>query len=55
MIEAKTRYRQMLHQFAALSSKAMLRDAVNARTLRLNDLTDLGEMAFTDFREGLHP
>ena len=45
----------MLHQFQALSSKVMLRDAVQARTLRLNDFTAPGEMAFTDFREGLHP
>jgi hypothetical protein len=41
----------MLHQFQALSSKAMLREAVNARTLRLNDITLLGEMAVTDVRE----
>lgn len=45
----------MLHQFVALSSKAMLHDAVDVRTLRLNDFTFPGEMAFTDYREGLHP
>lgn len=45
----------MLHQFVALSSKAMLRDAVQARTLRLNDLNALGEMAFTNFRAGVNP
>ncbi len=39
----------MLHQFQALSSKAMLRDAVPARTLRLNDFTFPGEMTVTDF------
>lgn len=53
--EAKARYLQMLHQSVALSSKVMLRDVVNARTLRLNDLCTLGEMAFTDFREGVNP
>lgn len=53
--EAKARYLQMLHQFVALSSKAMLREAVQARTLRLNDSCIPGEMTFTDFREGLHP
>ena len=37
----------MLHQSVALSSKAMLRDAVPARTLRLNDRCIPGEMAFT--------
>lgn len=47
--EAKARYLQMLHQSVALSSKVMLRDAVNARTLRLNDLCIPGEMTFTDF------
>lgn len=45
--EAKARYLQMLHQSVALSSKAMLRDAVQARTLRLNDRCIPGEMAFT--------
>jgi hypothetical protein len=30
----------MLNQFQALSSKAMLPDAVDGRTLRLNDITD---------------
>lgn len=53
--EAKARHLGMLHQSQALSSKAMLRDAVQARTLRLNDRCTLGEMTFTDFREGLHP
>jgi hypothetical protein len=53
--EAKARYLQMLHQSVALSSKVMLRDVVNARTLRLNDLCTLGEMAFTDLREGVNP
>lgn len=47
--EAKARHRQMLHQSVALSSKAMLREAVQARTLRLNDFTFPGEMTVTDF------
>ena len=46
--EAKARYLQMLHQFVALSSKAMLREVVNARTLRLNDRCTPGEMAVTE-------
>lgn len=45
----------MLHQSQALSSKAMLRDVVNARTLRLNDRCTLGEMTITVYREGLRP
>ena len=49
--EAKARYLQMLHQSVALSSKAMLRDAVQARTLRLNDRCIPREMTVTDFRE----
>lgn len=53
--EAKARHLGMLHQSQALSSKAMMRDAVQARTLRLNDRCTLGEMTFTDFRDGLHP
>lgn len=47
--EAKARHLGMLHQFQALSSKAMLRDAVQARTLRLNDRCIPCEMTFTDF------
>jgi hypothetical protein len=39
----------MLHQFQALSSKAMQPDAVDGRTLRLNDLTSPGEVTFTFF------
>ena len=39
----------MLNQFQALSSKTMLPDAVDGRTLRLNDITDSGEITFTDF------
>jgi len=53
--EAKARYLGVLHQLQALSSKAMLPDAVDGRTLRLNDFNDLGEMTFTVDREGLHP
>jgi hypothetical protein len=40
----------MLHQFQAMSSKAMLREAVQARTPRLNDRCNPGEMTFTDYR-----
>jgi len=53
--EAKARHLQMLHQSVALSSKAMLPDAVNGRTLRLNDFTFPGEMTVTVYREGLRP
>lgn len=53
--EAKATHRQMLHQFAALWVKGMTGDAVQALILSLNDLCTLGEMTFTDFREGLHP
>jgi hypothetical protein len=41
----------MLNQFQALSSKVMRPDAVDGRTLRLNDITAPGEITFTDFRE----
>lgn len=37
----------MLHQSQALLSKAMPRDVVNVRTLRLNDRYTPGEMAVT--------
>ncbi|GEM_PF-3520623 len=53
--EAKARHLEMLHQSQALSSKAMLRDVVNARTLRLNDRCTPCEMTVTDFREGVNP
>ena len=49
MNEAKARRLQILHQSVALSSKVMLPDAVDGRTLRLNDFTFPGEMTFTDF------
>ena len=39
----------MLHQSQALSSKAMMRETVQARTLRLNDRCTPGEMTVTDF------
>lgn len=45
--EAKARHLGMLHQSHALSSKAMMREAVQARTLRLNDRCTPGEMTFT--------
>ncbi|MFZ4789299.1 MAG: hypothetical protein ACOYMW_00035 [Candidatus Competibacteraceae bacterium] len=47
MNEAKARHSGMLHQSRTLSSKVMLPDAVDRRTLRLNDFTSPGEMAFT--------
>jgi len=37
----------MLHQSPALLPKVMLPDAVDGRTLRLNDFNDPGEMTLT--------
>lgn len=53
--EAKATHPEMLHQSLALWVTGMTGDAVNALILNLNDLCTLGEMTFTDFREGLHP
>ena len=53
--EAKATHRRMLHQFAALWTKGMVGETVNAPILRLNDRCTLVEMAFTVYREGLRP
>ena len=53
--EAKATHSEMLHQSRTLRVTGMTGDAVNALILNLNDRCTLGEMTFTDFREGLHP
>ena len=53
--EAKATHSGMLHQSRTLRVTGMTGDAVNALILNLNDRCPLGEMTFTDFREGLHP
>lgn len=53
--EAKATHSGMLHQSRTLRVTGMTGDAVNALILNLNDRCTLGEMTFTDFREGLHP
>ena len=53
--EAKATHRRMLHQFAALWTKGMVGETVNALILSLNDRCTPGEMTVTVYREGLRP
>jgi hypothetical protein len=52
--EAKATHPEMLHQSLALWVTGMMGDAVNALILNLNDRCTLGEMTFTDFRDGVN-